>query len=166
MAEDKNNGEDTPTGGTSPDKKARRGRFGSRRSGSSVAGSATDAASNDTGDAVAETERQTTLVADKQDETETSETRSTAKSKRSHESAEDERLRKIADDMTSNIRQSSPTPTWYIAIMLGFMIIGLLWIMTFYISNQALPIPDLSFWNIAIGIGLMMIGLIMTTRWR
>lgn len=163
MAEDKKTGGGNLATGTSTEKNPRRGLFGSRRAGSSVAGADSKVTASEGGDAVGQTDRTTSLIAD-EDTSRTSP--SDTKAKRAHESAEDERLRKIADEMTSNIRQSSPTPTWYIAIMLGFMIIGLLWIMIFYISDQALPIPDLSFWNIAIGIGLMMVGLIMTTRWR
>lgn len=162
MAEDKKNGESDLATGTST-KKPRRGFFGSRRTGSDATGSGSTSSTAEGGDAVGQTGRKTSLVADEATE---KETRAEAKARRSDESAEDERLRKIAEEMTANVRQASPTPTWYIAIMLGFMIIGLIWIMTFYISDQALPIPDLSFWNIAIGIALMMVGLIMTTRWR
>ena len=151
MAEKKNTGEKDLVTEESSTKKSRGRRFGSRR--------AKEAAE---GDAVGQTDRTTALVADES----SAERPESAKEKKKRQTAEEERLQRIADEMSSNLRQASPTPTWYIAIMLGFMIIGLLWIMTFYISDQTLPIPDLSFWNIAVGIGLMMIGLIMTTRWR
>ncbi|WFR84082.1 cell division protein CrgA [Arthrobacter sp. Y-9] len=59
-----------------------------------------------------------------------------------------------------------PTPTWYKAVMFGLMILGLLWIMTFYISSGLLPIPALSGWNIGVGFGLLLVGFLMTTRWR
>ncbi|WP_082470500.1 cell division protein CrgA [Curtobacterium sp. S6] len=155
MAEKKNTGEkDLATEETAAKTSGRR-RIGSRRAGK-------DTTPADSGEAVDKTERTTSLVADD----DSAEATESPKAKKKRLSAEDERLQKIADEMTSNVRQASPTPTWYIAIMLGFMIIGLLWIMTFYISDQTLPIPDLSFWNIAVGIGLMMIGLVMTTRWR
>lgn len=84
----------------------------------------------------------------------------------SEEEREEERLRQIAEEMTADLRDVSPTPVWYKALMLGFMVIGLLWIMVFYITQQAFPVPDIGFWNIGIGIGLMMVGLVMTTRWR
>ena len=61
---------------------------------------------------------------------------------------------------------SSPTPLWYRVIMFSLMIIGILWIMTFYISSSAFPIPGIASWNIVIGVGLMMVGLLMTTRWH
>lgn len=80
---------------------------------------------------------------------------------------EEERLRKIAEEMAAgNTGTVKRTPTWYIALMLGFMVIGLLWLMVFYISGTTYPIPGIEYWNIGIGVGLMMVGLIMTTGWR
>ena len=50
--------------------------------------------------------------------------------------------------------------------MFGFMLIGLIWIILFYVSQGSLPIASLSSWNILIGFGIMFIGFLMTTRWR
>ena len=50
--------------------------------------------------------------------------------------------------------------------MFGFMLLGLIWIIVFYVSQSQLPIPDLGSWNILIGFGIMFIGFLMTTRWR
>ena len=82
------------------------------------------------------------------------------------EELEEERLRRIAEEMTANVGDSARTPTWYLALMFGFMVIGLLWLITFYITETVYPVPGIGYWNIGIGVGLMMIGLIMTTRWR
>lgn len=82
------------------------------------------------------------------------------------EELEEERLRRIAEEMTANAGEVSRTPTWYLALMFGFMVIGLLWLITFYVTETVYPVPGIGYWNIGIGVGLMMIGLIMTTRWR
>ncbi len=50
--------------------------------------------------------------------------------------------------------------------MFGLMILGLLWIITFYISEGQLPIRDWASWNIVAGFGIAIIGFLMTTRWR
>lgn len=50
--------------------------------------------------------------------------------------------------------------------MFGFMLIGLAWIIVYYVSKVQLPIPSLGNWNILVGFGIMMIGFLMTTRWR
>jgi hypothetical protein len=59
-----------------------------------------------------------------------------------------------------------PNPVWFKPVMFGFMLIGLAWIIVFYVSQGALPIPDLANWNILVGFGIAFIGFLMTTRWR
>jgi hypothetical protein len=60
----------------------------------------------------------------------------------------------------------APNPVWFKPIMFGFMLLGLLWIIVFYVSNGVLPIPAAGSWNILIGFGIAFIGFLMTTRWR
>jgi hypothetical protein len=63
-------------------------------------------------------------------------------------------------------QEPGPLPTWYKAIMFGLMIIGLLWIVVYYLTMGLAPIPQAGGWNIGIGFGIAVIGFIMTTRWR
>lgn len=63
-------------------------------------------------------------------------------------------------------RDDAPNPVWFKPLMLGFMIVGLLWIVVFYVSQSQFPIPQLGAWNILIGFGIAFIGFLMTTRWR
>lgn len=74
-------------------------------------------------------------------------------------------FRRTAKMMTKD-EFASPTPLWYRVIMFSLMLLGVIWIMTFYISNNVYPIPGLGMTNIVIGIALMMVGMLMTTRWR
>jgi hypothetical protein len=59
-----------------------------------------------------------------------------------------------------------PNPVWFKPVMFGFMLIGLAWVIVFYISGGTLPVPTLASWNILIGFGIMFVGFLMTTRWR
>ncbi|AMO89130.1 cell division protein CrgA [Corynebacterium sp. HMSC08C04] len=62
---------------------------------------------------------------------------------------------------------SEGTPKWYIAIMLGLMIIGLLWLVVNYLAGESIPfMQELGPWNYGIGFGLAIIGLLMTMGWR
>ena len=63
-------------------------------------------------------------------------------------------------------RAGQPTPLWYKTVMIGLMILGLLWIIVYYLFQGALPIPGLNLWNLILGLVFMLVGLIMTTRWR
>jgi hypothetical protein len=57
-------------------------------------------------------------------------------------------------------------PAWFVPVMLTLMVVGLLWIVVFYITSQRFPIESLGRWNLGIGFGLMLVGFGMTTRWR
>lgn len=57
-------------------------------------------------------------------------------------------------------------PVWFVPVMLSLMVLGLLWVVVFYISSQQYPVPQLGRWNLGVGFGLMMLGFGMTTRWR
>jgi hypothetical protein len=57
-------------------------------------------------------------------------------------------------------------PPWFVPVMLGLMILGLIWVVTFYISGQQYPVQAWGRWNLGVGFGLMMAGFAMTTRWR
>ncbi|WP_026556403.1 cell division protein CrgA [Arthrobacter sp. 35W] len=59
-----------------------------------------------------------------------------------------------------------PNAPWFKPVMISLMLIGLLWIIVFYITNGAWPIPGISNWNILVGFGIAIAGFMMTTRWR
>ena len=55
---------------------------------------------------------------------------------------------------------------WFVPLMLSLMVVGLLWVVTFYITAGGYPIPKINYWNLIIGFSLMISGFMMTTRWR
>lgn len=60
-----------------------------------------------------------------------------------------------------------PNPVWFKPVMFGFMLLGLVWIIVFYLSpGNEFPIPGIGGWNLAVGFGIALIGFLMTTRWR
>jgi len=59
-----------------------------------------------------------------------------------------------------------PNPIWFKPVMFGFMLLGLAWIIVFYVSGSQYPVPVLHNWNILVGFGIAFVGFLMTTRWR
>ena len=57
-------------------------------------------------------------------------------------------------------------PPWFVPVMLTLMVLGLLWIVVFYITSQRFPVEAFGRWNLGVGVGLMLAGFAMTTRWR
>jgi hypothetical protein len=68
---------------------------------------------------------------------------------------------------TAAARAVQPSPRWYAPLMVGLMVLGLLWIVVYYVAGDQIPfMVSLSAWNFAIGFGLMVAGLVMSMRWR
>ena len=64
-----------------------------------------------------------------------------------------------------------PNPVWFKPVMFGFMILGLAWIITYYVTSAQFPLGaatplNLENWNILIGFGIAMVGFMMSTRWK
>lgn len=57
-------------------------------------------------------------------------------------------------------------PPWFVPVMLGLMIIGLVWVVTFYITGQQYPVPSWGMWNLGLGFAFILAGFAMTTRWK
>ena len=68
---------------------------------------------------------------------------------------------------TASAAQQGPNPRWFVPVMLTLMVVGLLWVVTYYISGvHEYPVPQIGRWNLGVGFGLMLSGFLMTTRWR
>lgn len=59
-----------------------------------------------------------------------------------------------------------PNARWFVPVMVGLLVLGLLWIVVYYLSEMRYPIPDIEHWNLGIGFAIMLLGFGMTTRWR
>lgn len=63
--------------------------------------------------------------------------------------------------------KAGPSSPFYVAVMLGFMLVGLLWLLVYYLAAEDLAwMNALGAWNFLIGFGFMVVGLVMTMRWR
>ena len=68
---------------------------------------------------------------------------------------------------STSVKVSGPSGPIYIGIMLGLMVLGLLWLVVFYLWSSHIPfMSGLGNWNFAIGFAFMIAGLLMTMRWR
>ena len=68
---------------------------------------------------------------------------------------------------TRAARAAKPSPRWYAPLMVTLMVLGLLWIVVYYVAGDRIPfMVSLGVWNFAVGFGVMIIGLIMSMRWR
>ena len=60
-----------------------------------------------------------------------------------------------------------PSPPWYPAVMAAFLLIGLAYIVVYYMAAESIPFMNsLGSWNFAVGFGFLIIGLGLAVRWR
>ena len=63
-------------------------------------------------------------------------------------------------------RDLEPNPAWWAPTFSTLLVLGLLWIVVYYVSQTAYPIPSVGSWNLVIGFAIMLSGFIMAMRWR
>ncbi len=82
------------------------------------------------------------------------------------------RVRKKKPDLyvrpaaTATTKKKQPSPAWFGALVIGFMLVGVAWLVTYYISGAALPIRSLEAWNVVVGFLWIATGFALATQWR
>jgi hypothetical protein len=55
---------------------------------------------------------------------------------------------------------------WVAPLMLTLFIVGLLWIVVFYVTGGDYPITSIHNWNIVVGFGFIALGFAVSTQWK
>ena len=79
------------------------------------------------------------------------------------------RIRKKADYTPPPTRQTAIKLTnraWVAPVMLAMFVIGLAWIVVFYVTDGELPVDSLGNWNIVVGFGFIAAGFGVSTQWK
>ncbi|MGW4031952.1 cell division protein CrgA [Streptomyces sp. NPDC004838] len=80
------------------------------------------------------------------------------------------RIRKKADFTPPASKQATSirltNRSWVAPVMLGLFLIGLAWIVLFYVTEGALPIKSIKNWNIVAGFGFIAAGFGVSTQWK
>lgn len=58
------------------------------------------------------------------------------------------------------------SPSWLAPVMVANFIIGLLWIVVFYVSQTQYPVPGIGAWNMIIGFSFIAVGFSLATKWK
>jgi hypothetical protein len=66
-----------------------------------------------------------------------------------------------------------PSSAWFVALFIGLMLFGLVWLMVYQLAATGLDAPaalnwmaELGPWNYAVAFAFMITGLLLTMRWR
>ena len=58
------------------------------------------------------------------------------------------------------------SPKWFAPVMVANFLIGLFWIVIFYVTQTKYPVPGIGAWNMVIGFGFIGVGFGFATKWR
>ena len=50
--------------------------------------------------------------------------------------------------------------------MVALFVLGLLWVVVYYVTQTEYPIGGIGPWNMGIGFGLIIAGFVLSTRWK
>ena len=70
-----------------------------------------------------------------------------------------------------SIKGAKTNPSWFVPLFCFLMILGLLWVVVYYIDTQrtggvGYPIPAIGNWNLLVGFVILLIGFLMTMWWN
>ncbi len=62
---------------------------------------------------------------------------------------------------------SQTSPVWLVPVMLACFLLGLVWLVVFYIAGQDVPgMSSLQNYNLLVGFALILVGFVLATRWK
>ncbi|GHJ40277.1 cell division protein CrgA [Streptomyces sp. TS71-3] len=80
------------------------------------------------------------------------------------------RIRKKADFTPPPTKQAAAIKltnrAWVAPAMLAMFLVGLAWIVVFYVTDGDLPLSSLGNWNIVVGFGFIAAGFGVSTQWK
>jgi len=56
--------------------------------------------------------------------------------------------------------------TWVAPTMVVLLVLGLVWVVVYYVSQAEYPVSALGDWNLLVGLGLIAAGCVTATKWR
>ncbi|GAA2237495.1 cell division protein CrgA [Streptomyces amakusaensis] len=56
--------------------------------------------------------------------------------------------------------------SWVAPVMLALFLVGLAWIVLFYVTEGKLPLDSIGDWNIVVGFGFIAAGFGVSTQWK
>ena len=73
----------------------------------------------------------------------------------------------LAPGADGSARSRRPSPVWLAPLMLALFLIGIVWLVVFYLSQGDMPlVGDLGNGNLLIGFGFIVLGFALSTQWR
>ena len=68
---------------------------------------------------------------------------------------------------SGGVKKKGPSPVWLAPLMLALFLLGIIWLVTFYLVGADMPfVGSLGNSNLLIGFGFIIAGFGLSTQWR
>ncbi|MCG5453825.1 cell division protein CrgA [Micromonospora sp. PSH03] len=67
---------------------------------------------------------------------------------------------------TASSSSRKPSPVWLPITAVALIVVGIGWLVLYYLSEQEYPVMAWGYWNLAVGFGAMVASLALLSRWR
>jgi hypothetical protein len=58
------------------------------------------------------------------------------------------------------------SPRWLVPAMVACFVVGLAWVVVYYITQADYPIASIGAGNMGVGFGFIIVGFVLSTRWK
>ena len=77
------------------------------------------------------------------------------------------RKKAVYTEPTRRAAPKGPSPVWLAPLMLAPFLVGIAWLVVFYVAEQSMPLTGhLGNANLLIGFGFIILGFLVSTQWR
>jgi len=63
-------------------------------------------------------------------------------------------------------KKKKPSPRWVPVVAVGLIVLGIAYLVAYYMTEGKYPIEDIEYWNLAVGFGMLVGSLGVLTQWR
>ena len=63
-------------------------------------------------------------------------------------------------------RKRGPSPRWVPVSAVALLLLGVVWLVVYYLSQGIYPAKPIGPWNLAVGFAMLVAALSLLTRWR
>jgi hypothetical protein len=64
------------------------------------------------------------------------------------------------------VRKKRPSPRWVPAVAVALIVLGIAWLVVYYLTGTKWPVQQFGYWNLAVGFGMLVASLGVLTQWR
>jgi hypothetical protein len=63
-------------------------------------------------------------------------------------------------------KKKKPSPRWVPVLAVALIVIGIAYLVTYYMTEGKYPVEEIKYWNLAVGFGMLVGSLGVLTQWR